>query len=165
MRLPRQTHRPTRWRFCAALQWHRLVLIGLEEMSRVQAQALVDVGLAQAIWAVADGTAENVGDITILLQRQGSRPLPLAGLTRGTSWAAGCLVAACGARAVLAFDRWLMDRWLSGCARLARWIPPEDGITARALEAVREREAACLRALWGVGICRTSRPPTHRRRR
>jgi hypothetical protein len=165
MRRSRVGSGPGRWRFRAALQWNRLVLIGLEELSRVQAQAITDRRVSLAIQALVESTAESVGDLTILLERQGGRPLPLAGLTRGASWAAGCLVSAIGERAALALDRWVFERWLRACTRSARWLPPEDGLTARALEAVREREAGCLRALCGGRIPPTRRPTLRRRGR
>ena len=139
--------RPARRRFRAALQWNRLVLIGLEELARVQVQALSDTHAVQGLRNLIDQTAESIGDVTILLRREGSRPWPLAGLTRGALWAAGCLVASFGAGISLALDRWVIERWLRACDRVVRRIPVDDGITARALEAVRDREAGCLPAL------------------
>ncbi len=163
MNVSRSAFRPAAWRFRAALQWNRLILIGLEEVSRVQVQAVRDARVMLAIRSLADSTAESVGDVTMLLKRQGSRPLPLTGVTRGACWAAGCLVALMGEQAVVRFDRWLVERWVRACTRTARWIPPEDGITARALEAVREREAGRLRALAVTRTPLPRRPRTRRR--
>ncbi len=138
------------------------MLIGVEELSRVQAQAISDLRVASAVRQLLDSTAENVRDVTMLVHRQGSRPLPLAGLTRGVSWVTACLVTALGVQTALAFDRWLIERWVRAAQRSARWIPPDDGITLRALDAVREREASRLRALWGT---RPQPPRSNPRRR
>jgi hypothetical protein len=142
--------RPARRRFRAALQWNRLALIGLEELARVQVQAIGDAHAVQGLQDLIDRTAESIGDVTILLRRQGGRPWPLAGLTRGAFWAAGCLVASFGAGISLALDRWVIECWLHACGWAARRIPADDGITARALEAVRDREAPRQRRRQGT---------------
>ncbi len=159
------TGRRARWRIRAALQWNRLVLIGLEELVHVQIQAVRDPRAVQTLRTLVARTAESIADITVLLTRYDGRPIPLTGLTRGASWAASCLVASFGLDASLALDRWVINRWMRACDRTARRIAGEDGITARALDAVRDREGGCLRALTATGTSRTKRPGVRQGRR
>ena len=141
------------------------MLIGLEELARVQVQAISDPHAVQGLRNLIDPTAESIADVTILLRREGGRPWPLAGPTRGATWVAGCLVASFGAGISLALDRWVIEHWLHVCDRAARRIPADDGITARALEAVRDREAGCLPALVASRSGGAQRPTPRQRRR
>jgi hypothetical protein len=59
----------------------------------------------------------------------------------------GCVTAVFGTRASLSFDLWLEERGGSLYARCARLLPPEAGITARALQAMQNQEELHVRLL------------------
>ena len=101
-------------------------------------------------------------DLASLIRRHGGRLLPVAGLTRGLAWVLGCLTVILGARASLGVDVWLEEHGLHLYARAGRLLPPEEGITARALQAMQDREAQHVRLLRDH--LRARRQPTRKPR-
>jgi demethoxyubiquinone hydroxylase (CLK1/Coq7/Cat5 family) len=68
-------------------------------------------------------------------------------LCRGLAWILGCVTAIFGTRASLRFDLWLEEGGQTLYARCARLLPPEAGITARALQAMQTQEEQHVRLL------------------
>jgi demethoxyubiquinone hydroxylase (CLK1/Coq7/Cat5 family) len=121
---------------------------GAVEVYRVQARAAdspnID-GLLRKLGASHAGQAEDLG---ALIRRHGGRPLPMAGLTRGIARLIGRLTSVLGTRVALRFDVWLEEREVQLYERAISLLPPEEGITARALQAMQgqqERQVQMLR--------------------
>ena len=152
-----------RWRLLASLQWSRLVEIAAVEVYRVQAQAAVDGNTRALLEKLALDEVHHAEDLAPLIRRHGGRPVPLAPLCRGVAWVLGCLTVIVGMRASLRFDLWMEERGSSLYAWCARLLPPEAGITARALLGMQNQEAQHVRLLRDH--LRAMRPPAPRRRR
>jgi demethoxyubiquinone hydroxylase (CLK1/Coq7/Cat5 family)/uncharacterized membrane protein YphA (DoxX/SURF4 family) len=152
-----------RWRLQASLQWNRLVEIAAVEVYRVQAQAAVDGSTRALLEKLALDEVHHAEDLAPLIRRHGGRPVPLAPLCRGVAWVLGCLTVIVGMRASLRFDLWMEERGSSLYAWCARLLPPEAGITARALLGMQNQEAQHVRLLRDH--LRAMRPPAPRRRR
>lgn len=146
----------------ATLQRSLAAKVGTAEVYRVQSQAPADPeadGLLQKLRL--DEESGGV-DVASLIHRQGGRPLPVTGLARGLAWVLGCLTVILGMRASLGVDVWLEEHGLRLFERAGRLLPPEDGITARALQAMRDREARHVRLLRDHLRARRVRPPSPR---
>jgi hypothetical protein len=134
-----------RHRLVWALQWAQAARVGLEEVCRVQRQATSDAKALAALEAVGLDAAEHAEDLATLIRRHGGRPLPILGVLRGCCWPLGCLTVLGGVRTALRVDLWLVRRRLADYACATSLLPAEDGITDRALAAMRDREAGHMR--------------------
>lgn len=151
-----------RWRLLAGLQWNRLVEVGAVEVYRVQSQA-ADASTHGLLEKLALDEAHHAEDLGSLIRRHGGRPIRLDLLCRGAAWMLGCLTVICGTRASLYFDLWMEERGVSLYASSARLLPPEAGITARALLGMQNQEGQHIRRLRDH--LRAMRRPAARRRR
>jgi len=152
-----------RWRLLTGLQWRRAMAAGAVEVFRVQAQATVDPntrGLLEKLW---QDETHHPEDIASLIRRHRGRPLPVGALCVGIGWVLGCITVILGRRAALYLDLWVEEHG----ARVYQWslklLPPEAGITTRALLAMQTREGEHIRLLRDH--LRSTRPPAPRRRR
>lgn len=134
-----------RHRLVWVLQSAQALRVGLEEVYRVQRQAASDAKALAALDALGLDAAEHAGDLATLIRRHGGRPLPLPGLVRGCCWPLGCVTVLGGVRTALRVDLWLAGRRLGDYACATSLLPAEDGIAARALAAMRDREAGHIR--------------------
>jgi demethoxyubiquinone hydroxylase (CLK1/Coq7/Cat5 family) len=130
-----------RWRLLASLQANRAMEIGASEAYRVQAQAASDPTAQELFQKLSLDEAHHGEDLGSLIRRHGGRPLPVDPLCRGLAWILGCVTAIFGTRASLRFDLWLEECGQTLYARCARLLPPEAGITARAMQAMQNQEA------------------------
>jgi rubrerythrin len=152
-----------RWGLLASLQWNRLIEIAAVEAYQVQAQAAADANVHALLEKLVLDEAHHAEDLASLIRRHEGRPLPLLPLCRGVAWVLGSLAVIFGMRASLRFDLWMEGRGSSLYACCARLVPPEDGITARALLGMQNQEAQHVRMLRDH--LRAMRPPAPRRRR
>ena len=152
-----------RWRLLAGLQWNRLIEIAAVEVYQVQAQAAADANTHTLLEKLMLDEAHHAEDLAPLIRRHGGRLVPLAPACRGVAWALGCLTVIFGTRASLRFDLWMEERGSSLYACCARLVPPEAGITARALLGMQNQEAQHVRLLRDH--LRSVRPPAPRRGR
>jgi demethoxyubiquinone hydroxylase (CLK1/Coq7/Cat5 family) len=136
-----------RWALLAALQRSLLTKLGAAEIYRVQSQAPVDLEADGLLHKLQLDEANQADDLGSLIRRHGGRPLPVAGLSRGLAWTLGCLTVILGTRASLGVDLWLEEHGHRLYAQAYRLLPPEEGITARALQAMQDREAQHIRLL------------------
>jgi uncharacterized membrane protein YphA (DoxX/SURF4 family)/demethoxyubiquinone hydroxylase (CLK1/Coq7/Cat5 family) len=136
-----------RWLLQAALQGNRAIEIGAAETYRVQSQAATDATTQELFQKLALDEVHHGEDLGSLIRRHGGRPLPVGGLCKGVGWMLGCVTAVFGMGASLSFDLWLEERGGSLYARCARLLPPEAGITTRALQAMQNQEALHVRLL------------------
>jgi uncharacterized membrane protein YphA (DoxX/SURF4 family) len=150
-----------RLRLVWVLQWARVARVGLEEVYRVQSQAASDAHALAALDALRLDAAEHAEDLAALIRRHGGRPLPSLGLVRGCCWFGGCLTVLGGTRTALRVDHWLVGRRLVDYAQATGLLSTGDGITTRALAAMRDREAGHIRlvrdALGAAGRSGTRR--------
>jgi len=150
-----------RHRFRWALQASRLMLAGVEEVCQVHAQAATDPRVRSALDGLRLDVGEHAQDIACLILRHDGRPLPLLGPVRGLAWVLGCLTAMAGMGTALEIDRCLITRGVARHAWMEGLVALDDGITARALAAVRGREARHVQLLRDAG----EEPRTTRTRR
>ncbi|HSB68069.1 MAG TPA: DoxX-like family protein [Candidatus Methylomirabilis sp.] len=151
-----------RFALLATLQRSLAAKVGTAEVYRVQSQAPADPEADGLLQKLRLDEANGGGDVASLIRRQGGRPLPVAGLTRGLAWVLGCLTVILGMRVSFGVDVWLEEHGLRLYERAGRLLPPEDGITARALQAMRDREAQHVRLLRDHLRARRVRPPSSR---
>jgi uncharacterized membrane protein YphA (DoxX/SURF4 family) len=152
-----------RWGLLASLQWNRLVEIAAAEVYQVQSQAAMDANMHGLLEKLALDEAHHGTDLASLIRRHGGRPIPLAGLCQGTAWVLGCLSVIFGMRASLRFDLWMEERGSTLYASCARLLPPEAGITARALLGMQNQEAQHIRLLRDHLRAVEASPPRRRR--
>lgn len=152
-----------RWRLLASLQWNRLIEIAAVEVYQVQAQAAADANAHALLEKLMLDEAHHAEDLASLIRRHGGRPVPLAPLCRGVAWVLGCLSVIFGTRASLRFDLWMEERGSSLYASSMKSLPPEAGITARALLGMQNQEAQHVRLLRDH--LRAVRAPAPKRRR
>jgi len=152
-----------RWRLLASLQWNRMIEIVADGVYRLQSQAAADSNTHALLEKLALEESHHAEDLASLIRRHGGRPAPLAPLCRGIAWLLGCVTVIFGRRTSLRFDLWMEQQGsaLYGCC--ARLLPPEDGITARALLGMQNQEMQHIRLLRDHQ--RALRPPAPRRRR
>jgi len=136
-----------RWLLSASLQGSRAIEIGAAEAFRVHGQAATGPTTQELFQKLALDEAHHGEDLGSLIRRHGGRPLPVGPLCKGLGWILGCVTAIFGTRASLTFDLWLEKRERSLYARCARLLPPEAGITARALQAMQNQEEQHVRLL------------------
>ncbi|MGE5849297.1 MAG: demethoxyubiquinone hydroxylase family protein [Candidatus Methylomirabilota bacterium] len=136
-----------RWRLLASLQGNRAIEIGASEAYRVQAQAAGDPMAQELFQKLSLDEAHHGEDLGSLIRRHGGAPLPVDPVCKGLAWILGCVTAIFGTRASLRFDLWLEEGGQALYARCARLLPPEAGITARALQAMQNQEAQHVRLL------------------
>ncbi|HSB69828.1 MAG TPA: demethoxyubiquinone hydroxylase family protein [Candidatus Methylomirabilis sp.] len=136
-----------RWLLQTALQGNRALAIGAAEAYRVHSQAATDPLTQELFQKLALDEVHRGEDLGSLVRRHGGRPLPVGALCKGVAWILGCATAVSGTRVSLSFDLWLEERRGSLYARCARLLPPEEGITARALQAMQNQEALHVRLL------------------
>lgn len=136
-----------RWRLLATLHWNLVTEIGAVEVYRVQAQAAGDPNVNGLLQKLGLDEANHGEDLVLLIRRHGGRPPPVAGLTRGLCWILGCLTVILGTRAALRFDLWLEERGVRLYAQAMSLLPPEEEITARALQAMQTQERQHVRLL------------------
>ena len=113
----------------------------------MQGQAAGDPTTQELLLKLALDEAHHGEDLGALIQRHGGRPLPAGPLCKGLAWIFGCVTASFGTRTSLRFDLWLEARGQSLYARCVRLLPPEAGITARALQAMQTQEEQHVRLL------------------
>ncbi len=152
-----------RWRLLGSLQWNRLVEIAATEVYQVQAQAAADGSTHALLEKLTLDEAHHAEDLASLIRRHEGRLAPLAPPCRGIAWMLGCLTVIFGMRASLSFDLWMEERGSALHAHCARLLPPDSGITARALFAMQNQETQHIRLLRDH--LRALRPPSLRRRR
>ena len=140
-----------RYRFRWALQASRLMLAGVEEVCRVHVQAATDPRVRSALDRLRLDAGEHAQDTACLILRHDGRPLHLLGAVQGLAWVLGCLTAMAGMGAALRADRWLIRRGVARYAWMDGLVAPDDGITARALAAMRGREARHIQLLRDAG--------------
>lgn len=136
-----------RWALLATLQRCLFTKVGAAEIYRVQSQAPADLEADGLLSKLQLDEANQGDDLCSLIRRHGGRPLPAAWLTRGLAWILGCLTVILGARASVGMDLWLEEHGLRSYAQAGRLLPPEEGITARALQAMQDRDALHIRLL------------------
>ncbi len=136
-----------RWRLLASLQGNRAIEIGASEAYRVQGQAAIDPTTQELFQKLALDEAHHGEDLGSLIQRHGGRPLPVDPLCKGLAWILGCVTAIFGTRTSLRFDLWLEERGQALYARCTRLLPPEAGITGRALQAMQNQKGQHVRLL------------------
>ena len=129
----------------------------------MQSQAATDTNTHGLLEKLALDEAHHAADLVSLIRRHGGRPIPLAGLCQGIAWALGCLSVILGMRASLRFDLWMEDRGSTLYASCARLLPPEAGITARALLGMQNQEAQHIRLLRDHLRAAQASPPKRRR--
>jgi len=143
--LDRLIARSPGWRhrqLVALLTWGWLFRVGLIEVYRVQQSAAPDADLQAVLLKIEGDERHHTRDLQALLERHGARPLPMAGILRGIGWLIGCLTVLPGPRVALRFDLWAERRGLALYPEAAGLVPTDDGITARALQAMEGPEAA-----------------------
>lgn len=150
------TGRRLRLRMVLYRAW--LLKLAMLELYRVQAPA-ADAEVAGALLKVARDDLHHGEDLLALLLQQGGRRLPVVRLVTGLAWLAACLTVIAGMRAALRVDAWAKERALALYGRAARLLPPGEGLTARALQAMQGREAAHQQILRNA-----MRPRENRRR-
>jgi uncharacterized membrane protein YphA (DoxX/SURF4 family) len=136
-----------RWALLLTLERSLVTKVGVAEIYRVQCQAPADHEADGLLCKLQLDEADQEEDLRSLIRRHGGRPLPLAGLARGPAWVLGCITVILGPRASLGVDVWLEEHGLRLYARASRLLPPEEGITARALQAMQDRDAQHARLL------------------
>ena len=136
-----------RWRLLANLQWNWLTSAAAMEVYRVQTQAAADSNVHALLEKLTLDEAHRAEDLASLIRRHGGRLIPLAPLDRAVAWLLGCLTVICGRRASLRFDLWLEEHRRVLCTRCASLLPPEAGITSRALLGMQNRQAQHIRLL------------------
>ncbi len=136
-----------RWRLLASLQWNLVIETSAVEVYRLQARAAVDPNTHGLLEKLGLDEANHREDLGALIRRHGGRPVPVASLCRGLGWVLGCLTVVLGTRASLRLDLWLEDRGTSLYSWSTSLLPPEAGITARALQAMQNQEAEHIRLL------------------
>ncbi len=142
--------RSAAWRrrvLLARLQWNLATEIGAAEIYRMQAQGVAGPdlrGLLEKLWM---DEANHGDDLKSLIRRHGGQPLPVTTLCRGLARMLGALTVILGPRASLRFDLWLEEHGASLYRQCAGVLPPEAGITARALQAMHNQEAQHIRLL------------------
>ena len=151
-----------RFALLATLQRSLAAKVGTAEIYRVQSQAPADPEADGLLQKLRLDEANGGGDVASLIRRHGGRPLPVAGLAKGLAWVLGCLTVILGMRVSLGVDVWLEEHGLRLYEQAGRLLPPEDGITARALQAMRDREAGHVRLLRDHLRARRVRHPNPR---
>jgi len=151
-----------RWRLLTGLQWCGAMATLAVRMFRVQAQAVVDANTRGLLEKLEQDETHHAEDIASLIRRHGGWPLPVGPLCVGAGWLLGCITVILGRRASLYFDLWMKEHGARVCQWSATLLPPEAGITTRALLAVQTREAEHIRLLRDH--LRATRPPVSRRR-
>ncbi len=136
-----------RSRLGVLLQWNRLIGTAAAEIFGVQAQAAMDSSSHALLEKLALDEEHHVADLTSLLRRHGGRPAPLVGVARGIAWTLGCITVIFGMRVSLRFDLWMEEQRSSLYGRCVDLLPPEAGITARALLGMQNQEALHIRLL------------------
>lgn len=136
-----------RLRLLICLQWNLWTEIGAVEIYRVQARAAKDPNLYGLIQKLGVDEGNHGEDLASLIRRHGGRPLGVGGLIRGLSWILGCLTVLFGTRISLLFDLWLEERGVRLYTQAISLLPPEEGISARALQAMQGQEEQHVRLL------------------
>jgi demethoxyubiquinone hydroxylase (CLK1/Coq7/Cat5 family) len=136
-----------RFRLLATLRWNRLGRIGAVEVYRVQRGAASDANVNGLLWKLGLEGADQAEDLATLIRRHGGRPLVPAGFTTGIGWVLGSLSVVLGTRASLRLDRWMEERGVRLYERAIALLPPEEGISARALQAMQGQGMQHLRLL------------------
>ena len=152
-----------RWRLLASLQWSLAIETGAARVYRIQMQAATEPTMRGLLEKLELDEANHGDDLASLIRRHGGRPLPVAPLCRGLAWIIGCVTVVLGTRAALRLDLWLEEHGAALYPWSASLLPPEAGITARALQAMQNQEAQHIRMLRDH--LRAMRPPRPRRRR
>ncbi len=158
--------RSAAWRrllFLARLQWTLVTAVGAAEVYRMQTQGAAGPNLQGLLEKLGMDDANHGNDLRSLIRRHGGRPIPVTGLSRGVGRIVGALTVILGPRASLRFDLWLEELGASLYGRSAGVLPPEAGITARALQAMHHQKAQHIRLLRDH--LRAMRAPAGRRRR
>ena len=127
----------------------------------MQAQAVVDANTRGLLEKLEQDETHHAEDIASLIRRHGGWPLPVGPLCVGAGWLLGCITVILGRRASLYFDLWMKEHGARVCQWSATLLPPEAGITTRALLAVQTREEEHIRLLRDH--LRATRPPVSRR--
>ncbi len=135
-----------RWQLLMTLQGAWLLKVGTIELYRLQASA-ADRHVSGLLQKIEHDDAHHAQDLRSLLQRHGGSPLPLAGAVKGLAWLLGGLIVIAGMRIGLEADLRAKERALSLYQRAAQLLPAEEGLTARALQAMQDREASHHRLL------------------
>ncbi len=152
-----------RWRLLASLQWTLAIETGAARVYRIQMQAATDPTTHGLLEKLGLDESNHGEDLASLIRRHGARPLPVAPLWRGIAWVIGCITVVLGTRVSLRLDLWLEERGTALYPRSVSLLPPEAGISARALQAMQNQEAQHIRLLRDH--LRAMRPPRPRRRR
>ncbi|HWU39776.1 MAG TPA: demethoxyubiquinone hydroxylase family protein [Candidatus Acidoferrum sp.] len=149
-----------RCRVLASLRWNWMISAAAMEVYRVQSQAAADPNMHALLEKLTLDEMHRAEDLTALIRRHGGRLIPVAPLVRVVAWLLGCLTVIFGRQASLRFDLWLEEQKSILCARCADRLPPEAGITARALLGMQNRQAQHIRLL--KDHLRALRGPTRR---
>ncbi len=113
-------------------------------MQRQAAPTLTAGELLQKLQLDEAGQTE---DLTSLLRQQGGWRLPVGIPVCGMAWIVGGLTVILGPRVMLGFDLWLERRAGRLYADARGQLPAEEGLVARALQAVEGRQAQHQRLL------------------
>jgi uncharacterized membrane protein YphA (DoxX/SURF4 family) len=137
-----------RWRLVLTLHAAWLLTVCMIEVYRLQ-QPAAQSDVAAVLHKIAADDVHHAEDLRSLLRRHGGPgPIPGgAGLARTLAWLVGAVTVIAGLRAGLRANLLAKDRALSLYAKAARLLPAEEGLTARALQAMQDREAAHRRLL------------------
>jgi len=128
-------------RLLAVLQAAWLLKTAMLTVYRLQVPAAA-AEVAHVLQKIERDDRHHADDLLALLQRRGGRRLPVGRAVAAVAWLIGCLTVIAGPRAFLGVDVWAKDRGITLYARAGRLLPPEEGIAARALQAMQGREAA-----------------------
>lgn len=120
--------------------------VAMLEAYRLQEPVAIP-SVASLLQKLAADDLHHGEDVRALLHRHGARSWPIAPLFRAAGWLLGVLTVIAGRRAALRVDLWAKTRVLALYARAAEVLPPEEGITARALQAMLSREQVHHRLL------------------
>ncbi len=130
-----------RWGCRLALHGCYTASIAAAEIYGLQQQAVPSPTLGELLHKLQVDETSQAEDLVSLLRRQGGRKLPLAVPVRGLAWIVGGLTVIAGTQAILRFDLWLEGRAGRLYSRALDGLSADEGLVARALQAVEGREA------------------------
>jgi uncharacterized membrane protein YphA (DoxX/SURF4 family) len=130
-----------RYRLLAALRGAWRLKVAMAQAYEVQVRA-VPPDVSGLLQQIEREERRHRDDLASLIERHGGRRLPARALPGAVGWLAGCLTAVAGARLVLLLDLWAKTRALMLYGRAERLVPPDEGLTDRALQAMQGRESA-----------------------
>ncbi len=130
-----------RWRFCLALHGCSITSVAAAVIYGLQRQAAPTPTVGELLHTLQLDEASQAEDVASLRRQQGGWRLPLDVPVCGLAWFVGGLTVILGPRVMLGFDLWMERRAGRLYARALDQLPAEEGLVARALQAVQGRQA------------------------